>query len=74
METGPDPADRRRTIVRPAPAMGTWGQRPSMRTPIDADLTKELRPEVQGHLPDALAALDLLARLLVPEVVPGNDP
>ncbi len=73
VETGPDPADRRRTIVRPAPAMGTWGRRPSMRTPIDADLAKELRPEVQAHLPEAVAALDLLARLLVPEVVADND-
>jgi hypothetical protein len=35
---------------------------------IDDILAKELAPEDQKQVPNALAALDLLARLLIPEV------
>lgn len=73
VETGPDPSDRRRTIVRPGSAFDNWGRRPAMRAPVDAVLADELSAEDQGKLPEVLAALDLLARLLAPEVLAGDD-
>jgi DNA-binding transcriptional ArsR family regulator len=74
VETRPDPSDGRRTVVRASVAHRTWGRRPSMRAPVDAVVSDELAPEDQGQLPDVLAALELLARLLVPEVVADDDP
>lgn len=71
LETGPDPLDRRRTLVRTTPAVNSVaeGLRPM---PVDDILARELAPEDQEQMPDALAALDLLARLLTPEVFAGD--
>jgi len=67
LESGPDPLDRRRTLVRTTPALNSVAEGlPPMS--IDDILAKELAPEDQKQVPNALAALDLLARLLTPEV------
>lgn len=71
LETGPDPLDRRRTLVRTTPAVNSMAEGlPPM--PVDDILARELAPEDQEQMPDALAALDLLARLLTPEVFAGD--
>jgi DNA-binding MarR family transcriptional regulator len=67
LETGPDPSDRRRTLVRTTPALREIGQQAGQFS-IEAVLASWLTPEQQGELPEAVAALDLLARLLTPEV------
>jgi hypothetical protein len=40
---------------------------------IDDILAKELAPEDRKQVPNALAALDLLARLLTPEVFADDE-
>ena len=67
LESGPDPSDRRRTLVRTTPALREIGQRAG-QFPIDAVLASRLSPQQQSQLPEAVAALDVLARLLTPEV------
>jgi DNA-binding MarR family transcriptional regulator len=67
LETNPDPLDRRRTLVRPTPALDAVVAR---LAPVSIEdlLTNELAPEDREQVSAALAALDLLARLLTPEV------
>jgi DNA-binding MarR family transcriptional regulator len=68
LESGPDPLDRRRTLVRTTPALkASRGRLGSVS--IDDILAKELADEDQGELNDVIAALDLLSRLLTPEVL-----
>lgn len=72
LESGPDPLDRRRTLVRPTPALNSVAERLAPLS-VDGILAIELALEDQEQLPDALAALDLLARLLTPEVLADDD-
>jgi len=67
LETGPDPSDRRRTLVRTTPALREIGQQAGQFS-LEAVLASWLTPEQQGELAEAVAALELLARLLTPEV------
>lgn len=67
LETRPDPLDRRRTLVRPIPALDAVVERLAPVS-IEDFLARELAVEDQEQVPAALAALDLLARLLTPEV------
>jgi len=71
LESGPDPLDRRRTLVRTTPALNSVAEG---LTPMSVDdiLAKELALDDQEQVPDALAALGLLARLLTPEVFPDD--
>ncbi|MFZ0667141.1 MAG: MarR family transcriptional regulator [Acidimicrobiales bacterium] len=68
LATEPDPVDRRRTLVRTTPAIGAVEGRLG-RVSIDDIVAKEMAPETRDELPDAIAALDLLSRLLTPEVL-----
>ncbi len=68
LESGPDPLDRRRTLVRTTPALNAVAERLAPLS-VDDFLARELALEDQEQVPDALAALDLLARLLTPEVL-----
>jgi DNA-binding MarR family transcriptional regulator len=67
LETQPDPLDRRRTLVRTTPARNDVEVRLS-QVSIDDVLAKELGPEGEEDLAVVIAALDLLSRLLTPEV------
>ncbi len=67
LESEPDPADRRRAVVRATPALREIG-RSAAEFPADAALAKALAAEHQDHVGEALAALEVLARLLTPEV------
>jgi DNA-binding MarR family transcriptional regulator len=68
LETEPDPLDRRRTLVRTTPALNEVGGRLS-QVSIDDVVAKELAPEHEEELVKVIAALDLLSRLLTPEVL-----
>jgi DNA-binding MarR family transcriptional regulator len=68
LESGADPRDRRRTLVRTTPALNAVEQRLESVS-IDDVLSGALTPEDQDRLGESIAALDLLARLLIPEVV-----
>ena len=68
LESGPDPLDRRRTLVRTTPALKTVQERFDP-IPIDDMIAKELAPQDRRELTDVIAALDLLSRLLTPEVL-----
>ena len=71
VQTEPDPADRRRTLVHATAAMGARAQRAG-GTSIEAALAEALAVDDHKDVADALAALDLLARLLVPETLEGD--
>src|ERR1700685_1392951 len=71
LESGPDPLDRRRTLVRTTPALEAIHQRLGSVSIHDV-LARELRAEDQEELTDVIAALDLLTRLLTPEMVPDE--
>lgn len=73
VETAPDPADRRRTLVRTTPRMVQRGEQRGS-SPIEAVLAKHLGPEHDDELAEVLAALEVLARLLTPEVTPAGTP
>jgi DNA-binding MarR family transcriptional regulator len=69
--TEPDPADRRRTLVAPSPEHRAKAARAEHEfEPADAvleeALVEQLGPDGDKHLADAIDALELLARLLVP--------
>jgi hypothetical protein len=66
--TGPDPADRRRTLVRPAEGVVRKGGTRHSAVPIDETIAKAIGADAQDRLPDALAALELLGQLIIPEV------
>lgn len=67
VHTEPDPADRRRTLVRPTPRMGERA-RERGSSPIEAAIANQLGPEHEDQLGEVLTALDVLAGVLTPEV------
>ena len=71
LETGPDPLDRRRTLVRTTPALKGVQDRLGPVS-IDHILAQELPGDHHEELTEVMAALDLLSRLLTPEV-PSDD-
>jgi DNA-binding MarR family transcriptional regulator len=68
LESGPDPLDRRRTLVRTTPRLNAVQERLG-RVSIDDLVARELGDEDQGELSEVTAALELLSRLLTPEVL-----
>jgi DNA-binding MarR family transcriptional regulator len=66
--TEPDPADRRRTLVRPAASVVRKAGTQHSAAPVDETIAKAIGAEAQDRLPDALAALELLGQLIIPEV------
>jgi DNA-binding MarR family transcriptional regulator len=68
LESGPDPLDRRRTLVRTTPEISAVQERIGALS-IDDILAQELTREDQHELPDVIAALDLLSRVFTPEVM-----
>lgn len=71
VETAPDPVDRRRTLVHTTERMIEQAQRRG-GSRIDGAIIDQLGPEHEDQAGEALAALDLLARLLTPEVQTGG--
>jgi DNA-binding MarR family transcriptional regulator len=71
--TAPDPADRRRTLVRPVEGALRQGARHAAAT-VDQTIAKAIGTDAQDRLPEALAALELLGQLVVPEVHPLARP
>jgi DNA-binding MarR family transcriptional regulator len=70
LESEPDPLDRRRTLVRTTPALEAIQDRLGS-VPIDDILARELAADNQ--LTDVIAAIDLLSRLLIPEVMSDDE-
>jgi DNA-binding MarR family transcriptional regulator len=68
LETEPDPLDRRRTLVRTTPELEAIQERLGSVS-IDDILASELTAEGREELTDVIAAIDLLSRLLTPEVL-----
>jgi DNA-binding MarR family transcriptional regulator len=68
LQTEPDPLDRRRTLVRRTPALNQVEGRLT-QVSIDGVVAKELTPEHEEELTEVMAALDLLSRVLTPEVL-----
>ena len=68
LATEPDPLDRRRTLVRTTPTLNPVKGRLS-RVSMDDVIAGELAPEDGDELTDVMAALDLLSRVLTPEVL-----
>jgi hypothetical protein len=66
--TEPDPADRRRTLVRPAQGVVRKGGTQHSAAPVDETIAKAIGAQAQDRLPEALAALELLGELIIPEV------
>jgi DNA-binding MarR family transcriptional regulator len=72
LETGVDPADRRRTLVSPSPEhLARIERGRDELEPIDdlleAALVERLGPAGADHVAEATAALDLLAALFTPD-------
>ena len=65
LETRPDPADRRRTLARATPALKDVPRQTPI--PVTDALAGQLGPEQSKRLGDAVAALDLLAELFLPD-------
>jgi DNA-binding MarR family transcriptional regulator len=66
LTTTTDPADRRRTLVSPNPEVRRG--LPSMAwEPVDAVLARAIGTGDPGQIAEAVAALELLARLLTPD-------
>ncbi len=65
--TEPDPADRRRTLVRPVEGVVRRGGTQHTAVPVDETIAKAIGAEAQDRLPEALAALELLGQLIIPE-------
>jgi DNA-binding MarR family transcriptional regulator len=72
LESGPDPLDRRRTLVRTTPALKAVQGRLTAVS-INDLLAKELSADDQEELTNVIAALDLLSRLLTPEVLTDDE-
>jgi DNA-binding MarR family transcriptional regulator len=66
VESERDPGDGRRTLVRATPQMGKRAERVGA-TSIDAALA-EVAGEHRDRVPETIAALELLAGLLTPEL------
>jgi DNA-binding MarR family transcriptional regulator len=71
LQSGPDPQDRRRTLVRTTPVLTAIEERLSAVS-VDDILAAELAPSDQSERADLIAALELLSRLLTPEVLSGD--
>lgn len=69
LETSADPADRRRTLVRPTPMLRERQARAGAATPLRAVLAEHLEADRRDRLAEAVAALELLAGLFTPEVL-----
>jgi DNA-binding transcriptional ArsR family regulator len=65
VETEPDPADRRRTLVRPAAGMTQRAEQGPGGVSVDDAVADALAQEDRGELTEVHAALELLARLLL---------
>jgi DNA-binding MarR family transcriptional regulator len=65
--TAPDPADRRRTLVRPTEAAAPRGVRHGA-VPVDEVIARAIGTEAQDRVPEALAVLELLGKLITPEI------
>jgi DNA-binding MarR family transcriptional regulator len=68
LESGLDPIDRRRTLVRATPALKAIEGRLGPVS-IDDVIARELAAGDRAALTNVIAALDLLSRLLTPEVM-----
>jgi DNA-binding MarR family transcriptional regulator len=68
VETAPDPVDRRRTLVHTTEQMRSRAQKRAGSS-IETAILAQLGPENEDQVGEALAALDVLARLLTPEVM-----
>jgi hypothetical protein len=66
--TEPDPADRRRTLARPNEEVVQRGGTQHTAVPVDETLAKAIGAEAADQLPEALAALELLGQLIIPEI------
>jgi DNA-binding MarR family transcriptional regulator len=71
--TGPDPGDRRRTLVRPTEGMMEKGMRHAA-VPINQTIAEAIGAEALDRLPEALAALELLGQLITPKYTAFRDP
>src|ERR1700753_1205742 len=71
--TAPDPADRRRTLVRPAEGMVQKAVRKAA-TSVDGPRAEAIGPDARDRLPEALAALALLGELIMPQVHEMTQP
>lgn len=67
VETAPDPADRRRTLVHTTERMRERAQERAGSS-IETAIVNHLGPDNEDQVDEALAALDVLGRLLTPEV------
>jgi DNA-binding MarR family transcriptional regulator len=65
VETEPDPADRRRTLVRPAPGMAQRAEQGPGGVSVDDAIADALADDDRGEVAEVHAALELLARLLL---------
>jgi DNA-binding MarR family transcriptional regulator len=65
--TAPDPADRRKTLVRPAEGILQKGIRHAS-VPVYQTIADALGTEAQDDLPEVIAALELLGQLITPEM------
>jgi DNA-binding MarR family transcriptional regulator len=71
--TGADPADRRRTLVYPAPGIISRGiQHASV--PVDETIVKALGAQDQDQAAEVVAALEFLARLLTSYALAPEGP
>jgi DNA-binding MarR family transcriptional regulator len=68
LESEADPLDRRRTLVRTTAARRAIASRLAA-TSIDDSIAKELSDDDQGEIDDVMAAIELLSRVLTPEVL-----
>ncbi|MGH3732853.1 MAG: helix-turn-helix domain-containing protein [Acidimicrobiales bacterium] len=74
VETELDASDRRKTIVRTAPALEKFTERAAENSSIDGAVASALAAQDMGQLSEAIAAINLLARLLTPEVLSDQEP
>ena len=75
VQTEPDPADRRRTLVAPTAKLAQRGQEGAGGVSIQDALAGALAKADQNDLAEVIAALDLLADKLLPDVdVPTDRP
>ncbi|MFC9297987.1 MarR family transcriptional regulator [Streptomyces sp. NPDC057011] len=67
VETAPDPADRRRTLVRQAPAASARvaAVRAAGSSKVEAALARALGESEAQHLPEVAEALELLSHHLI---------
>jgi DNA-binding MarR family transcriptional regulator len=73
LETEPDPLDRRRTLVRTTPALKTVQARVPPVS-IEEILAREVAADDRDQLADVIAAVELLSRVLTPEVLADDAP